>query len=78
MFWLLVIFGLVPFGFPRLILEFAVTFFFGGFFVFLYSKLKDILGHSNLGTTQIYTHVSDSQIKNAVDANPLSGVKNKK
>ncbi len=38
--------------------------------------LKDILGHSNLGTTQIYTHVSDSQIKNAVDANPLSNVKN--
>lgn len=40
--------------------------------------LKDILGHSNLGTTQIYTHVSDSQIKNAVDANPLSNVKSKK
>ncbi len=40
--------------------------------------LKDILGHSNLGTTQIYTHVSDSQIKNAVDSNPLSNVKNKK
>ncbi len=40
--------------------------------------LKDILGHSNLGTTQIYTHVSDTQIKNAVDANPLSNVKNKK
>jgi site-specific recombinase XerD len=40
--------------------------------------LKDILGHSNLGTTQIYTHVSDQQIKNAVDMNPLSKVKNKK
>ena len=40
--------------------------------------LKDILGHSNLGTTQIYTHVSDKQIKNAVDANPLSKVKDKK
>lgn len=39
--------------------------------------LKDILGHSNLGTTQIYTHVSDSQIKNAVDANPLANVKSK-
>ena len=40
--------------------------------------LKDILGHSNLGTTQIYTHVSDTQIKNAVDSNPLSGVKSKR
>ena len=40
--------------------------------------LKDILGHSNLGTTQIYTHVSDSQIKNAVDSNPLSKIHNKK
>lgn len=40
--------------------------------------LKDILGHSNLGTTQIYTHVSNTQIKNAVDSNPLSKVSNKK
>lgn len=40
--------------------------------------LKDILGHSNLGTTQIYTHISDSQIKNAIDSNPLSNVKNNK
>ena len=40
--------------------------------------LKDILGHSNLGTTQIYTHVSDSQFKNAIDSNPLSNVQNKK
>ncbi len=39
--------------------------------------LKDILGHSNLGTTQIYTHISDNQIKNAIDANPLSGVRQK-
>ena len=40
--------------------------------------LKDILGHANLGTTQIYTHVSDKQIKHAVDSNPLSNVKQKK
>ncbi len=40
--------------------------------------LKDILGHSNLGTTQIYTHVSDKQIKNAVDSNPLAGMRQKK
>lgn len=37
--------------------------------------LKDILGHSNLGTTQIYTHISDKQIKNAIDSNPLSNIK---
>ena len=40
--------------------------------------LKDILGHSNLGTTQIYTHISDNQIKNAIDSNPLSKVKTSK
>ena len=40
--------------------------------------LKDILGHSNLGTTQIYTHVSDSQVKSAIDASPLSEVTPKK
>ena len=40
--------------------------------------LKDILGHANLGTTQIYTHVSDTQIKKAVDSNPLANIKNKK
>ena len=40
--------------------------------------LKDILGHANLGTTQIYTHVSNTQIKQAVDSNPLSNVKSKK
>ena len=44
----------------------------------VYRVLKDILGHANLGTTQIYTHVSDTQIKAAIDANPLSEVKSKK
>lgn len=37
--------------------------------------LKDILGHSNLGTTQIYTHVSDNQIRAAASSNPLATVK---
>lgn len=37
--------------------------------------LKDILGHENLGTTQIYTHISDKQMENAVNANPLAQVK---
>lgn len=40
--------------------------------------LKDILGHSNLGTTQIYTHISDKQIKNAIESNPLANAKPKK
>ncbi len=39
--------------------------------------LKDILGHENLGTTQIYTHVSDNQMKNAMDKNPLASKKKK-
>ncbi len=39
--------------------------------------LKDILGHANLGTTQIYTHISNTQIKNAIDANPLANTKQK-
>ena len=37
--------------------------------------LKDVLGHENLNTTQIYTHVSNSQMENAVNQNPLSDVK---
>lgn len=40
--------------------------------------LKEVLGHANLGTTQIYTHVANEQIENAINANPLSTVKRKK
>lgn len=40
--------------------------------------LKEILGHENLGTTEIYTHIVDDQIKSAVDANPLHRQKAKK
>ncbi|WP_229408202.1 tyrosine recombinase XerC [Massiliimalia timonensis] len=40
--------------------------------------LQEILGHTNLGTTQIYTHVSNEQIKEATDQNPLAKVKSKK
>lgn len=36
--------------------------------------LKDILGHEQLNTTQIYTHVVDKNLENAVDSNPLSDV----
>ncbi|MDD4124712.1 MAG: tyrosine recombinase XerC [Eubacteriales bacterium] len=36
--------------------------------------LKDILGHEQLNTTQIYTHVSDKNLEKAMDANPLAGI----
>lgn len=39
--------------------------------------LKDILGHENLGTTEIYTHVSSTQMHEAINANPLSHIKPK-
>ncbi len=37
--------------------------------------LKEILGHENLGTTEIYTHLVDEQLKKASDANPLANIK---
>ncbi|MBR7185288.1 MAG: tyrosine recombinase XerC [Clostridia bacterium] len=39
--------------------------------------LKDILGHEQLNTTQIYTHISDAQMEDAMRQNPLSSVKAK-
>lgn len=40
--------------------------------------LKEILGHENLGTTEIYTHLNTQQMENAANANPLSKIKPKK
>ncbi len=40
--------------------------------------LKEILGHENLSTTQIYTHVANEQIRQAVASNPLADKKGKK
>lgn len=40
--------------------------------------LKDILGHEQLNTTQIYTHVVNNAMETAVQHNPLSDLKFKK
>lgn len=36
--------------------------------------LQVLLGHQNIATTQIYTHVENEQVRNAVEANPLANL----
>lgn len=40
--------------------------------------IKDVLGHENLGTTEIYTHLSNAQMEQATSSNPLAQIKPKK
>ena len=39
--------------------------------------LRDVLGHKSIATTEIYTHLSDKNLRDAANANPLANVKNK-
>ncbi|MCM1525169.1 MAG: tyrosine recombinase XerC [Ruminococcus sp.] len=34
--------------------------------------LKEILGHASVSTTEIYTHLTNENVRTAIDANPLS------
>ncbi|MBR6102786.1 MAG: tyrosine-type recombinase/integrase [Ruminococcus sp.] len=40
--------------------------------------LKEQLGHKSVGTTEIYTHLSNENLKAAAEANPLANTKKKK
>ncbi len=40
--------------------------------------LKEILGHEQLNTTQIYTHITNQDMENAMSQNPLAQKKRKK
>ena len=40
--------------------------------------LQEVLGHDHLNTTQIYTHISNDDLRVAAKANPLAKVKRSK
>ncbi|MBQ9899025.1 MAG: tyrosine recombinase XerC [Ruminococcus sp.] len=37
--------------------------------------LKELLGHASVSTTEIYTHLSDDNVRAAVESNPLAKIK---
>ena len=36
--------------------------------------LQEVLGHESISTTEIYTHVANKQVRDAIESNPLADI----